>query len=122
MGRLSLVFGRKTGVIRRPLVVASLAEVRRLLMVTGRVVVVRGCLTMMLCGFRHLKIPSQRSACATGSSPRTTRVHQLFEIRLPGHRALLLPERTVTLFSVSICSKGDKGEGEHGAREEQIPI
>jgi len=48
MGRLSLVFGSKSSVIRRPFVVSSLAEVRRFLVVTGRVMVVRRCLTMML--------------------------------------------------------------------------
>jgi len=56
---------------------------RRFICVMGRVVVVRGCLTMMLCGFRHLKIPSERSACATGSSPLNAKNARLLERNVP---------------------------------------
>jgi hypothetical protein len=56
MRRLSLMFDRNPRVMRRPVVIAGVTEVRCLLMMTCRVVVVRRCLTMMLCCvFRHLE-------------------------------------------------------------------
>jgi hypothetical protein len=45
---LSLMFDRNPRVMRRPVVIAGVTEVRGLLMMTCRVVVVRRCLTMML--------------------------------------------------------------------------
>jgi len=57
MRRLSLMLGRKHGVVRGLCVVAGIAEVSRLLMLACRVVVMRRCLAMMLrCIFGHFKI------------------------------------------------------------------
>src|SRR5256885_4042712 len=54
IGRLSQVFDRDRSVIRRPFAVAGTGEVScLLLMLTGGLVVVHRCLTMVLCGFGH---------------------------------------------------------------------
>jgi len=96
IGRLSQVFGRNRGVIRRPFAVAGLGEMRcLLLMLTGDVVVVHRYLTMVLCGFGHLEFPPVKSSpCAAGRSPLKAKNARLLNGDLPSvgsHRCRMAP-------------------------------